>query len=92
MKPRLVEHYSEADLAKLLAIVNRAIDMVNENAARELIADSLEPRSNELVMRNMLRERAFHAAVSRDRLEVLRQAVLSGMQKTHETSARSTHG
>lgn len=31
-------------------------------------------------------------AVSRDRLEVLRQAVLSGMQKTHETSARSTHG
>lgn len=76
----------------LLAIVNRAIDMVNENAARELIADSLEPRSNELVMRNMLRERAFHAAVSRDRLEVLRQAVLSGMQKTHETSARSTHG
>ena len=76
----------------LLAIVNRAIDMVNENAARELIADSLEPRSNELVMRNMLRSRAFHAAVSRDRLEVLRQAVLSGMQKTHETSARSTHG
>lgn len=86
------QHQAGLHRTVLLAIVNRAIDMVNENAARELIADSLEPRSNELVMRNMLRERAFHAAVSRDRLEVLRQAVLSGMQKTHETSARSTHG
>lgn len=90
MKPHLVESYTETETAELLAIVDRALQMVLDHVAKELIADALESRSSEVVMRNMLRAHAFDAARARERLELLRVAVLSGMQKTHEAARKVT--
>lgn len=90
MKPQIVKEYTEQDRADLLTLVDRALELTVDHLAMALVLDAASNGVTEMVMRNMLRSHHFSLELARDRLTILRQAVLSDMTPHHEMKKAAT--